>query len=712
MKKFKWFTFLFIFITSQIAASAQITSGELVNDTMTSGSLPSSKDVIILDEKNDISITGLKASFITFSISKKLQFKALNQDGIKRISSFLLPETFDPTYISHFPKDRNYTYAFSNMKCKYFKGTIKKANGDVVDAIVKQTIVPVKMVMVENNLYGNFQKYAYQVTNIDPGDEVTIEYNYTITYLDNFGILSSFRIFFNSDIYKEKYQLTLSHQSNLNINICYKNNAEPNNTTILDNIKTYQWTKNNLTGCINEEGSIPYLSLPNIVFSIKPLELLYTLPYSFEEKYVPFYAYLSFQREKTQLGIAKSISQNVKTKQLLEFYDFVNIETKDIKNDSLNYNKLLKIQNKIADEFTFANDTNYFKKLDIRDPKIGDEAKGHVLRDINRYDLYVALILKLGLSYFTAYVSDRRTGEINNDYFTPMYNSDYLFAIVLKNNTVQYLYPKKSKFGYYLNEMPFYFEDIKARLVSLDDYRNYKNPINDSPRHIKVPNSIINDNVRKSNILVKINTDSLSLAFEAKINLSGQYSTLTRGVYQYNYLDETVNQLYNKKIWDLNDNVKLISKDITVTNKEFPFPTNVNAKYNARNLVAKKGDTYSLDLKNWFNHIIYCNIDAINRQMDFYPDFVGKDSFVYYLQFDKNIKLINQIKNTEIKNEFGELTINITPVGHDALRITTLFLTKNNKIASGKIETVKAIYDKIKDLNNSSLTFQLEDIPK
>jgi hypothetical protein len=700
---------LLVFTMIQLAASGKNVTIEFTDDTTNQKIVrPLNKDVLIIDENNDIDITGVKAHFISFSISKKLKFKVLNANGVKRFSKFILPEAFDPTNILHFPKDRNYTFTYANLKCKYFKGLIKKANGEIIEAKIEQTILPVKMVVVENNTYGNYQKYVFQISNMEEGDEVSIDYNYTIRYIDNFGMLCSFRIFFNSDADKELYQLTLSHQSDLNIDICYNNNAEPDKTTVQENTKVYHWTKNNLSGCIKEEGSIPYLSLPYLTFTIKPLELLYTLPYSFEEKYVPIYAYLAYQREKMHLGIAKSISQNVKTKQLLQFQNFINTETNDIKGDSLNYQKLMKIQNKIVDEFSFDNDTNFFKRIDIKDPTIGEDVTRMVLRDINRNELYVAAILKLGLSYFTAYVSDNRTGEINKNYFAPIYNNDYLFAIVLKNNAVQYLYPKKAKFGYYLNEMPFYFENTKAMLVSLDDYQNYKNPINDNPRQIKLPNSNINDNIRKNNILVKVNTDSLSASFDAKINLSGQYSTLTRGVYQYDYKDESVNQLYNKKIWEINDKVHLISKEINVTKKEFPFPTIVTAQYIDKSLLKKNGDLYTLNLKNWFNHIIYQNIDTLNRQLDFYPDFAGKDSYVYYIQFDKNIKLMTPLKNTEIKNEFGDLIINYTLVGHDAVRITSLFSTKKNRIVADRIKTVSSIYDKIFELDNSLITFKLE----
>jgi len=579
MKTIIFYSLILIFITTKLSLFGQNNPTKIIKD-VTSSSIVHSKnnDVIIINENNTIDILGQKARFITFSITKKIKFKVLNSAGVAQFSKFTLPETFDQSYISHFPKDRNYTNVYSSMKCNYFKGTITTKDGKEKAAKIRETTDNIKMVMLENNIYGNYKKYNYQIENLNIGDEVTIEYNYDVMYNENFPKLSSFRIFFNNNIFKENYQLIITHHSKLNINIDYENNATPDSIIKLDNQKVYYWNKCNLYGCINEEGGRPYLSLPYVIFSIKPDDLLYSLPNSFDEEYVPFYAIFSHKREQNHLGISKSISQGVISKQYLQIDKFIKAETQDIINDSLGYLKLMKIKNTIADEFSFKNDTDYFKKIDTYNPQMGDYLSKKTIRDISRYDIYVALILKLDLKYFTAYICDKRTGEINNDYFAPMYDSDYMFAVLLKNNKVQYLYPKKEQFGYYLNEIPFYFENTKARLVHLNDYINYKKPINENLRQILTPNSTVKENTRRNNILVNINLDTLSTIFNARINLSGQYSTLTRGLYQYNHKDETINELYNKKIWELNDQVEVISQETKVTNKEFPFPAVVNAQ--------------------------------------------------------------------------------------------------------------------------------------
>lgn len=709
MKTPLFYYLILIFTAANLSLYGINNNHEIIGDTSGDSIAVQQKNgAIILYENNSINITGKKADFIYFSITKKMKFKVYNSEGIDKFSEFTLPELFDPISISHFPKDKNYTYVFSDMKCNYFKGSILTKEGEKKDLKIKETIENVKMVMFEEDRYGNYKKFHYQIENLNEGDEVIIEYNYDVKYQGNFAELSSFRIFFNNELFKKNYQLKISHHIKLNFNIDYKNEAIPDSIAELDNRRTYYWNKSELYGCTNEQGARPHLSLPYLVFSIKPYELLYTLPYSFEEKFIPFYALYSHERERNHISLYKSISQGVKTRQMLQIYKFVKQETEDIKNDSTGYLKLRKLKNLIADEFTYENDIDYFKRIDTRDPRIGDYLSKRAIRDISRYDVYVALILKLDLNFFTAYLSDKRTGLIDNDYFSPMHRSDYIFAVLLNNNTFQYLYPKKSQFGYYLNEIPFYFENTTARLVHINDYRNYKKPIEEEKRLMTIPLGEISDNIRRTNAFVKIDLEKQSVSFDARANLSGQYSTLTRGLYQRNHKHETVNELYNKKIWELNKQVEVIKEECKVISKESPFTSNVNAKYQANNLLETNNDTLSLSLENWFNHIIYKDLDSDNRQLDFYPDFCGQDSYMYFLEFSKDIKLINTFEPINIKNEFGELTISVEQVKPNAIKISSFALTLKTHVTKDRINFVKAIYDEIQKMNNSSLSIKVD----
>jgi len=760
MKKHLYISLLLLIIISPTLLFAANTQQR---DSISANTDISIKDIIILNEENTIAIQGQKAEFIVYSITKKIRLKILSEKGINKISEIALPETFDPVYIEHFPKERNYKLAYSEMRCNFFKASFVDANGQKKEINIEKLSKEIKMLRFEDYYYGVFNQCLFSLKDLQVGSEVLIEYNYNVNYNVNFSRLSSFRIFFHNDMDKNDYQLTIKHSKDLLDQFEFYNGGDADSIYIQDKSKVYYWHRSNLKASTHELGARPYLTLPYLVFSVLPYELLYELPGSFEERIMPLYSVYATQRERNHLDIAKSVFQGINNRQFNQIKKFIRINTEDIVNDSLNYQSLMKLQNIMAQDFLFSDDIEYFKKLDDRQPRIGDYITKKTLRDISRYDTYVALLSQLNLGYYTTYLCDNRAGEISKGFCKPMANGDFLFSVVLKNKSVQYIYPKKSRFGYYLNELPFYFENAKTRLVSLDDYRAYEAPMNvvvnqfsarntsyqnaqgqrallnradakniyelesgeqkfnhgseyrvykkaigENLRQIQLPNSSIGDNYRRSNISVDVKLDDLTVAFRARVQLSGQYSTLTRGVYLYNDMNKTINPLYHKKIWELNKQIQPKHKSLEQVSEEFPFPAILNVEYKTNQILEANKDTLKLSLQNWFNHIIYKNLDTNNRQLDFYPDFLGQDSYVYFIKFDKNIKLINS-SEIDLKNDFGELIISVEQVNPDAIKISSIFNTNQDKIPADKISLVADIYNKIDDLNSSSIMFIVED---
>ncbi len=562
--------------------------------------------------------------------------------------------------------------------------------------------------VMENDRYGYFDFYNYSIKNLEIGDILTIEYAYEVEYLNNLYLLSSFRIFFNNNFNTEIYSLTISHNNNLNANIIYLNNGKPDSISTVEQTKHYYWSEKDLAGCINEEGAIPYLSLPHINISIYPSDFYYFPPNSLASSRLPLYYNYVQLREKNHLAIITAINQGVNTNQYNQLNKFVDENILSIENDNTGYIKLLKLHSKIVDDFDFANDLEYFNNRDTRDPRIGDYITKRTIRDISRYDLYIALLRKLDLNHLTAYIVDNRVGELSMSYVSPMFDSDYLIATTLKNNTLQYIYPKKNKFGYYLNELPFYFENSKATLVHLSDYMSADYPINENLKDITTPNSAIEENIRKNDAYVKINLDNSFVEFKVSVKLEGQYSTLCRGSYLYDYTDESINPNYGRKIWELESETELISTNTKVITKVFPYTTVVSAHFKNRNILTSNNDTLALDIKNWFNHIIYDDLNIENRKLDFHADFNGQDTYTYTIKFDENVEVISALDKLNINNDFGNLAIAIEQVDEKTIKLSSSFTTTNKKVRTENISEVKYIFDNIDELNNSKLLLILK----
>ncbi len=664
-------------------------------------------NLLILDEENEIIFSGESMEFIVFTVVKKIKYKVFTEAGIEKVSKIVLPETFDPSYISHFPEARKYTHVYSRMKCDYFKTEILSEEGIKREVEIKPEELSVKMHMPEENFYGEYEKFVYHIDNLEIGDEISIEYSYSLLYSENSFELSGFRVFFNSDIDKLKYKLTIQHHAELVVDYDFFNGGEPDSSSIINGIKKNYWFREDLPGCINEPGSKPYLSLPYIILTPRPYDLLYTLPHSFEEKLTPIYSLFTKLREAKHFSISISIMEGVNTRQYENIRKYIKRQTSDIVDDTLNFKKLTSIHNNIVDDFEFADDIKYFTREDRRNPRMGEYLQSGQIRDISRYDIYLALIRSLDLKYFTAYLADTRSGIISDNFLKPMHHGDYLYAVITDDDQAYYLYPKKSRFGYYLDEVPFYYENAKARLIHLLDYRNTEEPISEEYREALLPKSNITMNTRNSRVMVKVNVEESSTIFSGQVKLSGQFSTMTRGAYLYDYQDETCNELYGKKIWEINNEVEVKSSIVDIKKKEFPYPAVVTCSYQANSIITNDQDTLKLDISNWFNHIIYKNFDIQNRELEFYPDFAHRDTYSYMIQFDKEVKLLNTIESVNISADAASLMINVEQIDSKTIRITS-HMAITDKIELADISLVENIFSKIQVLNESVLKLILE----
>jgi hypothetical protein len=265
------------------------------------------------------------------------------------------------------------------------------------------------------------------------------------------------------------------------------------------------------------------------------------------------------------------------------------------------------------------------------------------------------------------------------------------------------MHPKRSDFGYYLEELPFYWENSTGVLVnSYDLFYKYI----EKPRIFGTAGSSLNDNVRLSNIMASVDLDSKQIDFEARVSLSGQYSTMTRFIYTLNQKDSINNPLYNKKISDISGDVKVRSSEITSSRAAFPYNISVKSSYTKSNgLASAQNDTMILDLGGWFNHIITDLGGSVKRELDYYPDFVGQDTYRYFVKFNRPVKVIPGDLPADIQNKFGKLEFKITQPQPEVILIESYFVTTSGRVAAADFNDVREIYNVIEHANGAALKF-------
>lgn len=684
--------------------------------------LTQNADVIIENEEYCVSFGGKKFGYINVHISKKITFKILNDKGLKQLSNFSLPEPFDHTYIPHAPTIRNPEFLFNEVKITNFDVVKIKPDGsnepvNYTSTIAQKQIINPNDPWLFSMQYLTINKdnqvrfvdipvWEYQLHNLQVGDQVTIEYALYFPFFVNWNRLLNARLFFHSDIPKKEFTFKFSHSSLLEFDINYYLVSPKIDST--GNIINYVFKFTNMPGCLLEPGGRPYKDLPWFSFSPKPYEMLYMHYNSFEEEFVPFWYILATERE---VKIKKARHDNKIGLRNKDHYGFAKLAKKFqsyAPDDTTGLNWLRYFQAWMADTVKYKCDSIYYK--DMENYKLdhpGIELSAGLLKDHNIESTYANMIFHMGLDLFTVYPVDKRFGEMSPTYFLTVHDNDFLYSAILNDSSNVFIYPKSDISNYYCNELPFYFENVPSAVIHTYDYAGYRRNYDNNMYITRTPVSSARDNVRKIYSIVNVNTSNHSLSFETRVNLSGQFSTLTRNVYTNKNCDSTINPIYLDKIYNIADNVKIIKINAGKPKIYFPYSTTVNLSYETNDLITENDQgQFTVSINYWFKHPYNKNLNPHFRFTDYYPDFLFSDTFVYMLKFDQPIKMTTNVNDISINNMFAFYSFSIKQTSPEQYMITSYLLIKSPKVCKTNIMEVAEIFDAIENVNRLKISFQ------
>jgi len=368
-----------------------------------------------------------------------------------------------------------------------------------------------------------------------------------------------------------------------------------------------------------------------------------------------------------------------------------------------NYTAIKSIHTDITENFIYKKDKEYYRQNDLRGKRLGEFFENRILRDVNRYETYFAILVKARVQFYSAYLIDKRFGEVSDEYFHPNFDSDFLLATSFGERIFDIMLPKRNKYGWYYNEIPFYWEDCLARLVHITDYANYHYPIKETFRYLHTQLSSLDDNMRQHKIKVLIDVKKDSIQFSGSVFLQGQYSTMCRFSYLKGYKDPTVNAKYNKTLWQFissNGSGEIVGKSVSST---FPFSSKFDMVFNSTDMIKKENSGYEIDLKNWFPHISPEVNSRQNRFLTYYyPDFLGEDRFEYELNFKDTVELETPV-TFGYENEFGYYKFSVYQESPIKIVISSDFHVNNSSISSEDYDVVLDVFKAIAQANNYKL---------
>ncbi len=713
------------------------------------------EDVVILEEKMRWKMNDKENSTL-FHCNRKLYFAS--QEGIEQYQSVTIPESIDPSYeyadvpLSKRPKIH---------RPKYFNLEIVQINARIIkpdNRVLFLSIIPRTEEELLNFDLQEWRAFAYhfewEKEKIEVGDIVEIDYHYFLPFIFDWR-----RIFFHGEFPKQKFELEISHPTRLVTIFDYVNGAIPH-TVIQDQKRPYyttrKWKRKSMEGCTSEVGARLHEDLPYITFYI------HNKSYGDWEndhivKYKP-YTWKYFAREligfkKHNARTVGSFTVNRKEWLLDDFYTGL---TKGYdKHQALE--KLQSIHSTITDRFGYQQDIDHYTNTDIRIGKLPEALRYNLTQDLNRNviyrgvfnnrliqnpyrsfttanyfglttaqleflpkylnsktlrtisrnTIYQGVFSRLKKDYYQVHLSDKRVGIIFPNMCLPIVGDNQLFGINI-GQEMHYIYPKKDRFGYALNELPFYLQDTEGLHIHqmTDSYKNNQNLLFKS-----IPQTKASENYRYNRSYGKVNLEKGQIDFEGEVKLSGQFSTLMRGFYLYGTMDSSINVRYAHHVGKPNEEIKILTQDVDY-NAEPPFYTFIKFKSRASNLLTSNSDSsYQLNLKKWIYHIIHDDFEDRNRDLPYYPDFQGRDTYTYQLEFNHPITT-KDFKDLPLvlENNFAKYVFNIEQQDDYKLLIRSDFTVKPHSISPKDAKKIELIYRAIQEVEKAEIVVKLKTL--
>lgn len=657
---------------------------------------------VILKDERRLSVRGQKSTHMYVYLERKMRVKLHSRDGERvPFQTFRLPESWDPFYDArNLPlekRDERLSADYLNVRMVFFAARKILPGGGTVSVDWTDRFDTDRLEIYQRSEV-QF-RYVFDLLGLAPNDEIEIHFKVEVPYIDNPMLFNYQRIFFHHSYPIQEQRLEVVMPKH---NISLITGVKPDSVYTRKRRTSRVWHRHNLSPCVNEPGIRPSLDLPHIVVSLNTQSFRNRTRHYLSDQLLPSdYTYKTLlNRESNAFWLyrvaTRRIELDAQTKKLKRF---IAGHTSDIPDD-LNLAKFARLHEVITEDFSFSWDDAYYEERDMSLEKMGSQVERGQMRDISRYNLYAKMINMLGLSYNTAYMMDSRIGTMTIPYHGNVLFSDFSFAIPDDQNMLNFFYPKRNRFGYGPNEFPFYLAGTPAFLVNYVDLHfedGYFPPLVNLPE-------MTDENFRQTRLHMEIDTKNRRASGTLDVSLSGQFSTLTRSLFEFGRIDSTINPAYSRIVLDGHD-VEWSNLDRTEYNHFAPFGRRYEVDFNWVDAgQALGGNAYELPLSNWFNFVTWRDFDRFPRVLPFYPDFVGWDEFVVHLSFDQPVEILNldELERT-VENDFGEFAVQFTKEHPNEISIRAYHSVIAEQVPANQAVLVSQIYGYIQDLNNASL---------
>jgi hypothetical protein len=604
----------------------------------------------ILEDDLSIRLRNTKAQFLAVFVERRQVIRFETHEDLVKHSRFILPESLDPPYDRSFvpwaQRDGPARPRWVNVRMEDFSAHVLHADGTRGE-------LPV-IVSTENRDLRNLRTIdqmvdlIHDVQGLEVGDVLEVRWKYMIPWddsyprlpgwggmrwVDNWARLTSWRIFMHGELPVRQQRIELVYDRRHGL---IAGGAEPSERIEGRNEIILRWINKDLPGCMAEPNSLPAQDLPHITVLLAVEDPRYMLRdrYGGFPHQQPHWLQVIRQREAKAFWWRRVARERIPNRQSQLMRDVIHRVAGHLP-DSAKLARLEAVHEHIAWNFDYEHDDLWYRDVDNSNERIGDQMDQQRIRDISRYNMYSKLINLLNLDYGTAYLMDRRAGMMNDRYMSPVWDSEFLIRVDDGNDRL-WMHPKRSQSGLMANEFPFYWQGTPALVADLwmmmDDLPS-------PPLFTELPGSDPMENVRGTGYELEVSLKDRMIHSDARIFLSGQYSTLGRASYLGFPIDSTVDPLYGRRVFDLPG-----SKLNAWTNEKMEFDRPFRFQGRGRMVLSNElivGDdgATTINLTPLIAHVLPASIDAGKRALPFHWDFPNTDRYRIELKFDEPIEV-------------------------------------------------------------------------
>ncbi len=294
----------------------------------------------------------------------------------------------------------------------------------------------------------------------------------------------------------------------------------------------------------------------------------------------------------------------------------------------------------------------------------------------NIHNLIVNYLSEYNIKFYVVFARDKVDGKMDIAFASGDMITDVFYAAQDSAGNLHFIYPSNEYNKYHIDEVPYRIAGTEAVLVS----RKSVNALKTDAIKVKIPTNDFQVNARTTMVNIKVDLAKGSGAYKSKNTYTGHFSTRHRSEVLNSMKEKERNKTFKSNL-ELYDMFNVDTFQVDRNDNNYPYNFSFNHQGNVQIAFQKiDNTTYSIPLIGLIDHYILSSTEQ-ERTLNYYCPFKYTDTYKVYLQFDKNIELLeNTLDQFWVFHNNENYIINVNKVNDKVLLIESKLDLRKDKL--------------------------------